>query len=95
LKIVIVVAWWLISSGLLYHTWNKVVRAVAKVSSVKYWQALLFVATVVAFCAPKHFIEHRGFGHGCHHCCHGGEGKGDCPYAHDGDEEENAKPDKK
>jgi hypothetical protein len=77
------VAWWLIASGLLFLTWNKVISAVYKVKTVKYWQVLLLVATICCFVAPRAWMNRCGSSH-CHkqHCQHeSGESKGDCPYS--------------
>jgi hypothetical protein len=81
----ICLAWLLVSSGLLMLTWNKVVAAMIKVKSAKYWQALLLVATLSVFCAPRYFM-HCGHAKGCSHSCShkGGDcdsKKEDCPYA--------------
>jgi hypothetical protein len=96
-------AWWLVASGLLTLTWNKVVCAFAKTKQARYWQALLLVATVCVLCLPRHYMQRRqmmhcGWGHGCchHHC--GDEHKGKCPYGDsdgDGDDDDSKAPDTK
>ena len=82
------VIWWFISSGLLLLTWNRVISTMTKVKTAKYWQALLLVATISVFCAPK-ALKHR-YCHQKNHCatcCNhdcGGDGKDgkkeDCAY---------------
>ncbi len=72
--ILICLGWLLASSGLLYFTWNKVIAEVTKMKQVKYWQALLFLATVCALCAPRAYMKK---GH-----CFGK--KGECHYERSG-----------
>lgn len=66
--------------------------AFTRMKPAKYWQALLLVLTVCAFCAPRHYFKrYEGrFGHSC--CQHGCHKKhGDCPYSQgdaDGDDED-------
>jgi len=63
------VGWILVSSGLLFLTWNKVIAGIAKVKTVKFWQALLFIVTIFVLCAPRYYMMKR-------HCGH----KGECTY---------------
>ena len=56
-SIIIGIVWWLISSGLLFLTWNKVIATFAKVKPAKYWQALLLVATIGSFCFPRYYLN--------------------------------------
>lgn len=91
----LVVAWWLITSGLLWGTWNKVIKAFFNVKAAKYSQALLLVATLLAFAAPIVALKKKcGAGHGCgqskscrneHHSVGNAGGAqdddGECPYA--------------
>jgi hypothetical protein len=74
--------WLLLTSGLLFFTWNKVVCTVVSMKKVKYWQALLALATVCVLVMPLK----RGRGHHARHhsgseCCDSGcETKGECAY---------------
>ncbi|MEW6055549.1 MAG: hypothetical protein AB1540_02970 [Bdellovibrionota bacterium] len=89
----ICIAWWLVASGLLFLTWNKVVTAFTKLKPAKYWQALLLVATVCVLCAPRYYSKYRGCGsvgscaqgkhcmHGKSDCCEGHAKKGECPHS--------------
>ena len=81
-------AWLLISSGLLYLTWNRVLILQTKLKPIKLWHAILTLGTILVIFAPCSFL-HRG--HSGHHgmmgmhsggCCHHDgdckDGKGDC-----------------
>lgn len=92
----IVIAWWLIASALLWMTWNKIIVAMTKAKAAKYPQALLLLATIsFVICLPKWYSKrHHGYGGRCcdHSDCrheHGGmkgadndDDDKDCPYAH-------------
>jgi hypothetical protein len=87
--------WWFLASGLIWMTWNRVIGAVVKVKPAKYWQALILVATLVVFAAPRFYLMKAGCAHraGCGtHCCqskncphHSAEGgdshSKDCPFS--------------
>lgn len=80
------------ASGFLTLTWNRVLKVFVKIPAVKYWQALLLLATLSSLVAPfcmirkadscRHRCEHRP-GHGPHEM---EEGK-DCPYSRSKGEE--------
>lgn len=74
------VLWWLIASGLLLLTWNRVVAAFAAVKPAKLWHALLVVATLAVLCLPN--WAGRGCGMRHKSCCamHGGGADGGCPW---------------
>jgi hypothetical protein len=44
--------WWLIASGLLLLSWNRVVTTFVTVKKVKYWQVLLVVLTLAVLFVP-------------------------------------------
>lgn len=66
------VGWLLITSGLLFLSWNHVVVKFTKLKKGKYWQALLILLTLVALCPPM-----GGKGKCYKHCCK----KGGCEYS--------------
>jgi hypothetical protein len=64
------VGWWIIASILLFFTWNKVISFISSWKEVKFWQVLLFVATVSFFCSSKkHMGCHKK---SCYKTCHKG-----------------------
>lgn len=64
--IISVIAWWLVASALLYFTWNHVVAALTSAKQAKFWHALLVVATLAAFCAPRMMCKGKhGWKKGC------------------------------
>ncbi|MBI3533862.1 MAG: hypothetical protein HY072_00025 [Deltaproteobacteria bacterium] len=71
------IAWWLIASALLYFTWNKVIAYIVSLKKVRFWQALLFVAMLCVFCAPRYYLAHKTW-HG--QKCSDSSGKTPCPY---------------
>ena len=91
-----VIGWWLLVSALLFVTWNKVIVMLAGLKKVRYWHALLVVATLCAFCLPHHYKKHHSWryagmseSHGCGGACqHSGqnaegameEGASSCPH---------------
>ncbi len=76
------VGWILVTSALVFLTWNKVVCDLSKFKHVKYWQALLVVGTLFIFCFPKNYIRKDGCGKTGYgkRCCSERAGKGPCPY---------------
>jgi hypothetical protein len=90
MSIVMFLVWWLVAAALLWMTWNRVIASLTKVKAVKYWQALLFIATMCALVAPRAYMMKKMAcmrGHHCNQChhCHEGESKGDCPYSNHSD----------
>lgn len=75
-----IVLWWLIASGMLVLTWNRVVTAFASVKPAKLWHALLVVATLAVLSLPC-LMSKRGMGR--HHC--GMDEKAGCPWHKGGD----------
>ena len=73
--IVSAIVWVLVASVLLCVTWNKVIVRVSNLKTAKFWQALLVVVTLLAFCAPRYMMHKKG---------HGGWHKG-CPHSLSGD----------
>ncbi|MBI4925126.1 MAG: hypothetical protein HY843_04305 [Bdellovibrio sp.] len=73
------IAWWLIASALLYFTWNKVIAYIVSLKKIQFWQALLFVAMLCVFCAPRYYFAHKTW-HGQKHHCSDSSGKTPCPY---------------
>ncbi len=78
------VGWWLLSSALLFVSWNHVVATLTNVKKAKFWQALIVVATMAAFCAPK--CGHWGRSKSCsmsagHKCNHHGSDTPEAPSA--------------
>jgi len=51
--IAIMVGWLLVTSGLLFLTWNKVMVPQFKMKKGSFFQALLIVVTLAAFCLPS------------------------------------------
>lgn len=68
--ILLCAGWLLVSSALLYYSWNKVVCALTSMKKVKYWQPLLVLATISVLCMPCMQRKHG--------CCNAK--KGECPY---------------
>ena len=58
----LVFAWGLGLSALLMFTWNKVICEQGNWKPVRYWQALLVVATVLAFIVPKYYMKRSAHG---------------------------------
>lgn len=54
--------WWVGASALLYFSWNKVVATLTTAKQAKFWQALLIVATLAAFCAPRYCMKKGRYG---------------------------------
>ena len=78
--IIIGLLWLLASSGLLFLTWNKVIAELTKLKKVKYWQALLVVATICMFCIPRYCMKYRA--HGYQKDCHTKDCQPkECPYS--------------
>jgi hypothetical protein len=81
-KLLIFTGWWLIASALIFFSWNKVIAVLFKMKQAKYWQALLVIATLSIFCAPKYFGKgHYGkrSGKGYHHSqCQKHSASGEC-----------------
>ena len=73
--------WWLLASALLFFTWNKVIAALAPVRSAKFWQAVLVVATLVAFCGPRYVMKYKRYYGGCQ-ISQQAKMKADCPKCH-------------
>jgi hypothetical protein len=76
-----VVGWWLVASGLLFFTWNKVIAALTSAKQARFWQALLVVATLFVFCVPRYMAQrgHSKYSASCQHsCC---QKKGSCPHS--------------
>lgn len=96
--ILVVLAWLLASSGLLLLSWNKVFCTYTKLKPAKYWQALLLVATVGSFCAPRWYMACKSRSGG-NHCQSAWSKKGECPHSqgdrHDEDESDAATSDAK
>ena len=69
------VGWLLIASAFLFLTWNRVISELFKMKDVKYWQALLFIATICALCAPRAYYKMRHCGE------HGICKKSECAHA--------------
>ena len=76
--------WWLVASLLLSFCWNKVVTALVTVKEMKFWHALIIVATLAILCwgmcgkcGSKMSCGHRGdcSSQGCDE----GYGKDCCP----------------
>ena len=71
------ILWWVIASGLLFVTWNRVLVGLFKLGKVKWWQPFLVVLTVCVLAAPC-ALKHRGShgscerGSGCAHESSGG-----------------------
>jgi hypothetical protein len=59
----VTLVWWLVASALLTLTWNKVLREFRTVKALRFTQALMIVATLIAFVAPLIALK-RG---GCRH----------------------------
>lgn len=53
------IGWWFVASTLLFLTWNKVVVFLTGLKKVKWWQALLFVATIAIFCCPRKYSRYH------------------------------------
>lgn len=91
IKLLYIVAWWLITSALLMATWNKVVCHLSKLKKVKFKMALLFVATLgFLFYGPKYMLyKSKSYHHKASYCpskTHQGyicpkKSWGDCPYS--------------
>lgn len=83
----IFVVWWLLASGLLFLTWNKVIGGLFKTKPAKYWHALLLIATICCLCLPRAYVKmsecHRKSPCCLKHCDRDGEkgDKEDCPYS--------------
>ena len=60
--------WWFVASGLIFATWNHVVAMQMKVKKVKYWHALLVVASIAIFTIPHMKLKAKSFG--CMKNCH-------------------------
>ena len=69
----ITVGWLLLASGLLWATWNRVFKTVFGAKSVKYWQVLLALVTVVVLALPAMHM-HMRMKHDC-------GSKQPCPHA--------------
>jgi len=67
------VAWFLVASGMVFLTWNRVVAELLSLKKAKFWQAVLVVGTCVVLCGPKTMMQRKHYGHG--KCC----GKASCP----------------
>lgn len=82
--IVCSVTWWVVASLLLFLTWNKVVAVIANIKTVKFWHAMLVVATLAVFCAPRYYGKKhfRGghHGYGKYQKCPGGLKGEKCPF---------------
>jgi hypothetical protein len=76
--ILCVIGWWLIASGLLLLSWNKVVAAVANVKKVKYWHVLLVVLTLAVLCCPLCCGRNACRGKQWSHCKDGKSCSGEC-----------------
>ncbi len=86
--------WFLISSALLFFTWNYVVTEFTKMKKAKYWQALLVVATICIFCMPRAYMRNRCYHQNscCHHMSKGGMSSGsECPYSGKDDSDDDKK----
>jgi len=85
--LVCILLWWAVASFLLFLTWNKVIVLVANLKAVKFWHALLVVATISVFCLPQYAKRgHRGWHHGKgkyskQYKCPGGAQWEKCPFA--------------
>ena len=67
MMIILCLVWFLVSSGLLYYTWNKVITYLFNAKSVKFWQALLIVLTLGFMASPK-LMMHKPAKWGKSHC---------------------------
>jgi len=72
-----VLLWWFVASALLFYTWNRVIASLGNVKKATFWQALLLVATLSVFCAPRYLSRGHGFS-GMYGGCSGSS----CPYSH-------------
>jgi hypothetical protein len=60
--------WLVVSAVFLMYTWNTVIAVLFQTKKANFMQALLFVATMLVFCLPKHMMmKHAECGHmQCH-----------------------------
>jgi len=84
--IVCLAIWAVVTSTLLFFTWNEVIAHVTKLKKIKFIHAILVIATLAALCAPKFYAKMRMKHHsshyksGKHECSHYKGDKSQCPY---------------
>ena len=78
IRVLVVIAWWLLASGLLLCAWNSVITKFANIRRAKYWHALVIVLTILVLFVP--FACRRHVGMNAWHRC--GCGKPCCTMQH-------------
>lgn len=65
------VGWLILTSILVYFTWNKVIKNQFKsLKEVPFWHALLFMTMIAAFCCPRYMMKRGKYKKNCKDCHH-------------------------